>query len=364
MVSNAHIVNLGASYAIIDAYLGSDNNQASSSLNSVGVEVSESEDFANARKYTTDGIEGRKFTVIANELEATCKYYYRPFVQINTLYYYGEKRTFTTKDFSNITSTGEVDQITSGSAVITSEANISSIDSKENYEIGIAYSLSKSNLHQDSLFTNVVYSHPLSNIKDGKYEIALNKLESGGTYYYCSFTKIGNKYRLGNIKEFTTTSALEGTWRGNMYMATVWDGKTYDATYTLICFLRDPYRYSSGTGYWIDNYNNAGWGRNYVANHIEWTVNYRTITVYFVEEGTTLWIENYRLDDGYFEGTIYNGESRVDFQLRHTSSPNWNDYYYGWDGYYYDDWDYNAKSKGVGAKEKDDKNPRSIIRNK
>ena len=49
---------------------------------------------------------------------------------------------------------------------------------------------------------------------------------------------------------------LEGTWRGNMYMSSEWDGRVYDATYSEICFLRDPYRYSSGTGYWIDYYNN------------------------------------------------------------------------------------------------------------
>ena len=120
---------------------------------------------------------------------------------------------------------------------------------------------------------------------------------------------------------------LEGTWKGNMYVSSEWDGRTYDATYSEICFLRDPYRYSSGTGYWVDYYSNTGWGRNYVANHIEWTVNYRTITVYFVEEGT-----------------IYDGESRVDFRLTHTSSPNWNNYYYGWDDYYYDDYYYAKKN--------------------
>lgn len=148
---------------------------------------------------------------------------------------------------------------------------------------------------------------------------------------------------------------LEGTWRGNMYMSSEWDGRVYDATYSEICFLRDPYRYSSGTGYWIDYYNNAGWGTNYVANHIEWTVNYRTITVYFVEENTTLWIENYRLDDAYFDGTIFDGETRVDFQLRHTSSPNWNNFqYWGWDDYYYDYGYgyYYSKSAVAGAEQK------------
>lgn len=128
---------------------------------------------------------------------------------------------------------------------------------------------------------------------------------------------------------------LEGTWQGNMYISSKWGDQEYDATYSEICFLRDPYRYSSGTGYWVDYYDNYGWGRNYVANHIEWTVDYRTIKVYFIEERTTIWIEDYRLNDNYFSGIIYDGSNRVDFRLRHVSSPNWNDYYYGWDYYYY-----------------------------
>lgn len=128
---------------------------------------------------------------------------------------------------------------------------------------------------------------------------------------------------------------LEGTWQGNMYVSSEWNGRVYDATYSEICFLRDPYRYSSGKGYWVDYYDNYGWGRNYVANHIEWTVEYRTIKVYFVEERVTIWIEDYRLNDNYFTGVIYDGSNRVKFRLRHVDSPNWYNYEWGWNDYYY-----------------------------
>ena len=40
---------------------------------------------------------------------------------------------------------------------------------------------------------------------------------------------------------------LEGTWSGNMYVSMEYDGRVYDATYSELCFSRDPYRYSSGT---------------------------------------------------------------------------------------------------------------------
>ncbi len=69
-------------------------------------------------------------------------------------------------------------------------------------------------------------------------------------------------------------------------------------------------------------------------NHTEWTVRNGVISIYLIEEGTTVQIANYHLSDGYFVGTIYYGDDRVDFKLRHTSSPNWGGYHYGFDIYY------------------------------
>lgn len=126
---------------------------------------------------------------------------------------------------------------------------------------------------------------------------------------------------------------LEGTWRGNMYMQHEYSGATYDATYSVIEFERNPFRDAQGTGYWVDYYNTSGWGRNYVANHIRWKVRDEIIYIHFNEENTDLEISNYRLKDSRFRGYIYDGNTRVAFDLYHVDSPNWNDYYY--DDYYY-----------------------------
>jgi len=129
---------------------------------------------------------------------------------------------------------------------------------------------------------------------------------------------------------------LEGTWRGNMYISYSYDGYDYQSTYSEICFLRDPYTYSSGDGYWVDYYRNyLPWGRNYVANHIRWEVSNGVIRVWFREEGSYIEIHDYSLSDRYFNGTIYDGGNYVDFRLTHVSSPNWNDYYWGFDDYWY-----------------------------
>lgn len=122
---------------------------------------------------------------------------------------------------------------------------------------------------------------------------------------------------------------LEGTWRGNMYMSHGYGDYEYSSTYSEICFLRDPYAYSSGNGYWVDYYSRAPW--DYIANHIEWTVSNGVIKVYFVEERAYVDIYDYSLSDNYFTGTLYDKGYPVDFSLTHVSSPNWNDYEWGWD---------------------------------
>ena len=89
---------------------------------------------------------------------------------------------------------------------------------------------------------------------------------------------------------------LEGTWEGDMYTSAYWNGRYYDASYSQVCFLRDPYTYSSGTGYWVDYYDNAYWGSyNYVTSHIEFTVRNRVINIYFVEDHETVSIYDYSL---------------------------------------------------------------------
>lgn len=155
-------------------------------------------------------------------------------------------------------------------------------------------------------------------------------------------------------------ATLEGTWKGNMEVSTEYQGQYYQAVYSEICFVQDPYTYSSGTGYWIDYYQRSPWRNNQVANHIQWTVSNGVINVYFVEEGTSVQIRDYRLYRGRFEGTIYYGNQTVDFSLVQVSSPNWNSYTdWGYD--YYDDY-YGgyAKKNVVGTRAQTDSTEKPV----
>lgn len=158
------------------------------------------------------------------------------------------------------------------------------------------------------------------------------------TMFLLAITSLG----LTSCEDEAIASTLEGTWEGNMYISSEWNGRVYDATYTEIEFLLDPFRFTKGSGYWVDHYSNAPW--DYIACHIDWRVDNGCITVYFREEDSQITIEDYRLSDNLFTGTIYDYDKRVKFALRHTSSPNWEDEYDYWG---YDDWYYGWSRKNT-----------------
>lgn len=137
---------------------------------------------------------------------------------------------------------------------------------------------------------------------------------------------------------------LEGTWQGNMDIYHEYGGQNYEATWSEICFVGDPYRMDEGDGYWVDYYKDSPWNRDYVASHIIWNVDNGVIHVTFVEDNYSIYIHDYRLSDSYFIGTIWDKDQRINFRLVHVSSPNWNKYEYGWD----DDWYWGNYGKAFG----------------
>lgn len=161
--------------------------------------------------------------------------------------------------------------------------------------------------------------------------ITISGLSPSTTYYVRAYVIANSIIYYSDVVSFTTLEpALYGTWEGNMYVTSSWDNRYYDASYTLITFDRDPSTYSSGTGYWIDYYSNAPW--DYIANHIRWTMEHDKIMIYFVEDDYKVEIYDYKLSSRYFDGYVITyDDRRVNFHLARTSSPDWNQYHYGWD---------------------------------
>lgn len=70
---------------------------------------------------------------------------------------------------------------------------------------------------------------------------------------------------------------LWGVWQGDMHVWNEWNGNYYESHDTEIAFDRNPYEYSSGSGYWVDFYSRAPW--DYFASNITWTVDNGRITI-------------------------------------------------------------------------------------
>lgn len=137
---------------------------------------------------------------------------------------------------------------------------------------------------------------------------------------------------LTSCEDEDIANTLEGTWEGNTYMYSYYNGRYYQSTYSYVDFTLDPFHFTSGSGHWVDYYSNAPW--DYVANHIDWRVRDGVIQIYFEEDNYTIYIERYALNDDHFTGTIYwDNDNDRNFDLVHTSSPNWNNYYWGYNWY-------------------------------
>lgn len=133
-------------------------------------------------------------------------------------------------------------------------------------------------------------------------------------------------------------STLEGTWAGDMYVEHEWSGRWYVTDYSEVTFLRDPYHYSSGQGYWVDYFNTkTPWGQKHYANHITWSVRNGVINIYFIEDDVDMQIRDYQLSNRRFEGQVYASDGAwYDFSLRYVASPeSYDDYYWGYDDRYF-----------------------------
>lgn len=129
---------------------------------------------------------------------------------------------------------------------------------------------------------------------------------------------------------------LDGTWKGNMYVK--YGG--YTATYTVIRFDQNDGFYS-GTGYWIDYYNDYSWGgNNYIANRIRWTVRNGNIYINLLDENNSVVIYNYALSDRKFSGYVDadNGNQAKFEMYKDSKDYNWRDY----------DWGFNNVDASIG----------------
>ncbi len=225
----SNLSKLGIRYAHIDGYVNLNLITSTYTSQQVGIELSLDEDFDSPGRAVSKELEGRKLTVVIDTLSGHTTYYYRTFVEINGFQYYGEKRSFTTKDFPNIAKVDDASELTLTSAKIKYNVDANSIDDENDLAVGVAYSTSKADLQLDeyeanryiSVWSGSIYSDffyystgtfdvseqlmHMHHIKGNKIiEATICPLKPGETYYYCSYTRAGRKFKFGDMKSFST----------------------------------------------------------------------------------------------------------------------------------------------------------------
>ena len=201
----------GCTYADISGYANLNLLPAGSGNPVIGVEVvkADAESNGNAIKSTSGSLIGNIFTVSFSNLSPATEYKYRSFVTYGEITYYGTKyKTFTTKEVVGITSTGEASEIKRTSAVLSASVQTEGVDVRDEVYVGFAWAASKDAFcvggKFDSQKTSVQY------VKDGAFSVLLNNLSGSTTYYYASFTMLGDVYVFSSVEEFTTEEIPEG----------------------------------------------------------------------------------------------------------------------------------------------------------
>ena len=159
----------------------------------IGIEI-------NDGLYTraTNSWDGNRFTVSFDNLFPNTEYKYRSFVRFaDVTYYASDYRTFTTKPVYNVVSTGDCKD-----ATVSVLLQDSLVDERECFQLGVAYSDSRTALHPDSVFYEVFFG--MSDVKNGECVVTLADLHDNTTYYYASFISFNGVYVFSDVKNFVT----------------------------------------------------------------------------------------------------------------------------------------------------------------
>ncbi len=181
-----------------------------------GIEISLTESFTPGMTLHSgaSGIENNRMTMTVYGLSPNTKYYYRSFVDIDDLTYYGEKKSFTTLGLSLACSVDDAIDVSFRSALVpVNFNNVAASLSPEDLSVyyGVAYTTDKSlfseinpNVSFDTNGAGIILCHtPYSS--NGQV-VSLDNLQPNTTYYYCAFTCTDGKTDclFGPVKSFTT----------------------------------------------------------------------------------------------------------------------------------------------------------------
>lgn len=194
----------GCGYADISGYANLNFLPAGSGNPVIGMELVEAdtENKDDVLQVTSSSLTGNIYMVSFTSLTPATQYKYRSYVTYGGTTYYGEYRTFMTKELGNLIVTGEVSDVTRNYAVVISPVQTEGVDAKERINVGVAWSASKDAVCAGGGFESRQCS--IHDVENGEFVVSLDNLSEGTTYYYASFTEVNGAYLFSSVKKFET----------------------------------------------------------------------------------------------------------------------------------------------------------------
>lgn len=216
----------GVQYLVLTGYVNEGRIPSSGYDTKMGIQYGRTNDSYDpnsiawgGKEYVTN-LEGRKMTIKLTGLAANHQWRFRTFVYVDGRYYFGETKTASTKDFSNIVTTGTASDITSSSAEVACTVDMGKAtwknegfyDSMSNPQVGVTWTTDKTLLTETYLnkydFMGLWYSsEDFLSLSDTRFTCTLYGLEPNTTYYYCPYTYVGYMYHVGPVMSFTTPAS-------------------------------------------------------------------------------------------------------------------------------------------------------------
>lgn len=139
-----------------------------------------------------------KYTIQLTNLTPSTTYYFRSFVYQSGIWFYGNVKSFTTKDLGVELVSGEVTKLTCYSAKISGAVSIDESTQYRTLTYGICYST-------DSAPTvNSTRLQASGKDQNGNFTCQLRALSGSTAYYYRSYAYVDNYLSYGPIRSFTT----------------------------------------------------------------------------------------------------------------------------------------------------------------
>lgn len=216
----------GLQYLVLTGYVNEGVIPSSGHATKMGIQYGRTNDSYDpnsiewgAKEYVTN-LEGRKMTVKLSGLAVNHQWRFRTFVYVNGRYYFGETKTASTKDLTNVVTIEKISEITSSNAKATCTVDMGKAtwkdevfnDSMSAPRVGVVWSTDKDAL-SDKELNGYEYRDFGENfvrfleLKSNEFTCSIYSLQPNTTYYYCAYTYLGYIYRTGPVQSFTTPAS-------------------------------------------------------------------------------------------------------------------------------------------------------------